>query len=196
MCDVRDRQQYSPADVLEVHLSEVTMFQQNLASRLTTHSAPFQTLRCAMACVCTSATMRLTTYLLYSVFNPMQWPTFSDIIGCHCIFYPINLRNDTPLCRRLLGIQCALLDSSVDTIWAEGNVVTALHTACAEIAARIEQYQECRSGLVLVAIQTRSTTIGRYVSRTVGCESFFNTQGTLKRKVSVLREREPERLRK
>ncbi|XP_040070859.2 uncharacterized protein LOC120843531 [Ixodes scapularis] len=60
----------------------------------------------------------------------------------------------------------------VHTVWAEGSIHDALQTAWAEISARLEQYQERGSGLVVVAIQTCTITVGRFIPPTVGCATF------------------------
>ncbi|XP_040065173.1 uncharacterized protein LOC120839035 [Ixodes scapularis] len=62
--------------------------------------------------------------------------------------------------------------SFVHTIWAEGNIASALQLAYGEINARLEQYQERGSGFALVAIQQCSITVGRFVPQRVGCQSF------------------------
>ncbi|KAM7281372.1 uncharacterized protein ISCGN_005937, partial [Ixodes scapularis] len=62
--------------------------------------------------------------------------------------------------------------SLVHTVWAEGSIRDALQTACAEISACLEQYQERGSGLVVVAIQTCTITVGRFIPPTVGCARF------------------------
>ncbi|XP_040065262.1 uncharacterized protein LOC120839101 [Ixodes scapularis] len=62
--------------------------------------------------------------------------------------------------------------SFVHTIWAEGNIASALQLACGEINARLEQYQERGSGFALVAIQQCSITVGRFVPQRAGCQSF------------------------
>lgn len=58
--------------------------------------------------------------------------------------------------------------SFVHTIWAEGNITSALQLAGGEINASLEQYQKRGLRFALVAIQQCSITVEHFVPQTVG----------------------------
>ncbi|CAN8016672.1 unnamed protein product [Ixodes persulcatus] len=173
LCDARERQQYSSAESLQVHLAQV----HNISPQ---DCLPFINLLCAFRNFTARYDMHLHERDDESHDVSTLFRLQSDAMVNVFRHYEMPLRffiTITVEMTRLNGddefeFSVHYFHSLVHTVWAEGSIRDALQTACAEISARLEQYQERGSGLVVVAIQTCTITVGRFIPPTVGCASF------------------------
>ncbi|CAN7978486.1 unnamed protein product [Ixodes persulcatus] len=173
LCDVRERQQYSSAESVQVHLAQV----HNIPPQ---DCLPFINSLCAFRNFTARYDMHLHERDDESHDVSTLFRLQSDAMANVFRHYEMPLRFFITLTvemTRLNGddefeFSVHYFHCLVHTVWAEGSIRDALRTACAEISARLEQYQERGYGLVVVAIQTCTITVGRFIPPTVGCASF------------------------
>lgn len=196
LCRLADRQHYSSAESLQVHLAQV----HNVAPE---NCMPFYERACVLRNYVAYFELYLherdtESYDVYTFFRE-RLQEIARVLRHFGLPLRFFVTLTVELGRLLpddeIEISVHFFHSAVHTIFVDSNIEQALQRVCAEIAGRLEHYQERGSGFFLVGIKVCGISLGRFLPPTVGCAVSLPKELSAKQCLVNVTERlsEPER---